>query len=159
MIDYILTSPEIENAITSIIIDEEGAHRIKSKKESDHNTILMTIKINTPRMPQYTERWKLNNKEGWKEFNKKMEDEIINKNVENMSYEEAENTIRRLMTTTIGKTKIRTDKTPKSNTPAIKIARETKKETKKRFQEACQKGNHQEITSAKNEYITAQKKT
>ena len=53
-----------------MIVDEKGQLRTKGKNESDHNTMITRIKINDPRRPTYATRWKLDNKEGWKEFNK-----------------------------------------------------------------------------------------
>ena len=53
LLDYIITTEAIERNTTSLIIDEEGTLRIKGKKESDHNTILMAIKVNNPRKRQY----------------------------------------------------------------------------------------------------------
>ena len=58
MIDYILTSEHVTKNITSIIIDEEGLLRVKGKKDTDHNTIVMNMKINSPRNPEYMEKWK-----------------------------------------------------------------------------------------------------
>ena len=52
-----------------MIVDEEGHQRIKGKNETDHNTLLMTIKVNDARKPTYRTVWNLKNKDGWKEFN------------------------------------------------------------------------------------------
>ena len=71
MIDYIMMSAPITKNISSTMIDEEGAHRVKSKKKSDHNTILVNLKINDTRKPEFIEKWKLDNKDGWAQFNKK----------------------------------------------------------------------------------------
>ena len=79
MIDYIMMSAAITKNISSTIIDEEGAHRVKSKKESDHNTILVNMKINDDGKPEYLEKWKLNNKQGWEQFNEKFTN-LDNKN-------------------------------------------------------------------------------
>ena len=56
--------------IHTVIVDEEGNLSIKGKNETDHNTIMISLRINDPRTPTYQEKWKLNNKEGWIEFNK-----------------------------------------------------------------------------------------
>ena len=39
MIDYIMTTASIAKNVSSTIIDEDGAHRVKSKKDSDHNNV------------------------------------------------------------------------------------------------------------------------
>ena len=74
VIDYILTTPGIAKSIQTLIIDEEGHLRVKGKHETDHNTILMSIKINDPREPTYRESWKTDNREGWKQFNKTVQE-------------------------------------------------------------------------------------
>ena len=70
-IDYILMSAPIIKIISSTIIDEEIAHRVKSNKESNHNTIMVNLKINDARKPEYVEKWKLDNKDGLAQFNAK----------------------------------------------------------------------------------------
>ena len=56
------------------MIDEEGHIRVKGKHEMDHNTILMSLRINDPREPTYRESWKTDNSEGWKQFNKTIQE-------------------------------------------------------------------------------------
>ena len=75
VVDYILTTKCITNNITAMVIDEEEAFKIKTKDETptDHNTIIMNIKINNPRRKTFTERWKTNNKEGWEKFNTELQ--------------------------------------------------------------------------------------
>ena len=144
MIDYVMMSAAITKNISSTIIDEEGAHRVKSKKESDHNTILVNMKINDARKPVYLEKWKLKNKQGWEQFNEKFTN-LDNKNeFHKKEYSEIEETIRSLLKQTIGKQKIRTDKVPKPKSPAITRARKEKKTAKKRFEEACRTKNNEE---------------
>ena len=63
-------------------MDEEGHLRVKGKNETDHNTIITTIATNLPRKKTIIEKWNLNNKEGWENFNKEMntrEEELRNK--------------------------------------------------------------------------------
>ena len=66
VIDYVLTTPQIAKDIQSMIVDEDRSLGVKGKKESDHNTIVMSIKINDSRQPTYKQTWKINNTEGWK---------------------------------------------------------------------------------------------
>ena len=94
------------------MIDEEGQLRIKGKNETDHNTITMELKINDPRKPIYVEKWQLNNTEGWKKFNQKMVEINEKSNLVNAKYEQIERTINKVMEETIGKKRIRIDKTP-----------------------------------------------
>ena len=43
IIDYILTSKSLNNNIEEVSIDTEGEIRLRGQKDSDHNTITMTI--------------------------------------------------------------------------------------------------------------------
>ena len=130
MIDYIMMSAPITKNISSTIIDEEGAHRVRSKKESDHNTILVNLKINDARKPEYIEKWKLDNKDGWAQFNTKFTDMDTKNEIHKKEYTEIEGTIRNLLKPTIGKQKIRTDKIPKPKSSAITKARKEKRQPK-----------------------------
>ena len=47
VIDYIMVSPRIMSGINTVIVDEEGHLGIKGKNETDHNTLLMTMKTTT----------------------------------------------------------------------------------------------------------------
>ena len=115
MIDYILTTPGIAKSIQTLIIDEEGHLRVKGKHETDHNTILMSIKINDPREPTYRESWKTDNREGWKQFNKSIQEKCNKKIITTGTYEEALRTITKILKNTVGKRRVRTDKTGKTN--------------------------------------------
>ena len=64
VIDYIMVSPRIMSGINTVIVDEEGHLRIKGKNETDHNTLLMTMKINDTRKPKYIKKWKQGRLEG-----------------------------------------------------------------------------------------------
>ena len=44
-IDYIITSKSIEEWIENMVIDEEGTAKIRGKTESDHNTIIIDLKV------------------------------------------------------------------------------------------------------------------
>ena len=152
MIDYILTTNPIATNISSLIIDEEGQHRVKSKKESDHNTILANVKINEPRRAEFIVKWKLDNPDGWTKFNSIMENMANSRENHTIEYEELEKTIRKTLRETIEKQKIRTDKPQKPKSPAITRVRKEKKEAKRNFEEACRTGNQGEKTSAKERY-------
>ena len=70
VIDYILVDKEIENQIEEIIIDEIGIYRLKGRTESDHNTILMDIKINhTKRNKKTITKWNTGTRQEWKNYN------------------------------------------------------------------------------------------
>ena len=157
MIDYIMMSAPITKNISSTIIDEEGAHRVKSKKESDHNTILINLKINDARKPEYIEKWKLDNKDGWAQFNTKFTNMDTKNEIHKKEYTEIEGTIRNLLKQTIGKQKIRTDKIPKPKSFAITQARKEKKTAKRRFEEACRNKSEEEKIIEKEKYQQTQR--
>ena len=123
VIDYIITTETIERNTTSLIIDKEGTLRIKGKKESDHNTILMAIKVNNPRKREYITKWKLENKEGWNQFNKKIKEENNQSELSKQDYEDTERTIIKTMEETVGRQKTRVDKPPIPKSDEIKTAK------------------------------------
>ncbi len=56
-------------------MDEDGLYRIKGRKNSDHNTML--ISINTEfcyKKNKLLKSWKLNNKEGWRQYNAEVQE-------------------------------------------------------------------------------------
>ena len=46
VIDYVVSTPSIAHNFKEIITDTKGVYRIKGRKESDHNTILMEVEMN-----------------------------------------------------------------------------------------------------------------
>ena len=120
VIDYIMITQQISRYIKMITVDEEGNLRIKGKNETDHNTILMSIKINDPRRPSFQEKWKLNNKEGRGKFNEAIKQAYSNNTIKTDNYQEAEKEIKSIMKNTVGIRKIRTDKTRRTNNHMIK---------------------------------------
>ena len=155
VIDYIMVSPRIMSGINTVIVDEEGHLSIKGKNETDHNTLLMTMKINDTRKPKYIKKWNLGNKEGWKEFNKKVIESENARHIEQGPYAEAEKRIKTLLKQTIGEKQIRTDKVRRTNNNEIKKLRAEKK---KNFQEACKDQNNPKKAQTKNNYMESQKK-
>merc|ERR1712018_964343 len=72
IIDYILLSQNLAENVTDIIVDEVGTYRIKGRTHSDHNSLLVTIKTDIRPEITIVNKWKLNNKEGWKDYNKEL---------------------------------------------------------------------------------------
>ena len=89
VIDYIMVSPRITTGITTMIVDEEGHLRVRGKNETDHNTLLMTLKINDTRKPTYINKWNLDNNEGWKAFNNKVAEAANQHHITLGTYHEA----------------------------------------------------------------------
>ena len=156
VIDYILTTMPISKHMSSIIIDEGQTLRIQGKKDSDHNTMVASIRINNQRKPRYIEKWNVNNDEGWKKFNNKIQEINTDAELSNKSYTEIENTITKTMEQTVGKKKIRIDKPPKHKSEEITEARKNRKECKTNFEEACKTHDGEEKERTKNEYVRSQ---
>ena len=138
VIDYILTTEQIARNIQSVIVDEEGNLRIRGKNETDHNTIVMSIRINDPRKPTSREKWNLKNEEGWTKFNKEILEAYNSNNIKVNNYQEAEKEIKKILKKTIGTKKIRSDKTRRITNQDIKEARKLMKKTQKGIPENMQ---------------------
>ena len=70
-IDFVVMEESIENNVESMKIDEEGIIRMKGEKDSDHNTITLTLKIDGQDVTKPTAKtqWRLNAPENhWKKF-------------------------------------------------------------------------------------------
>ena len=154
IIDYILTSQTLKEKVQETIVDEQGTHRIKGRKESDHNIILITITTKTEEKKQIIKRWKLDNEEGWKKYNEEIQKQTSTNPPEN--YQELKNTITRIMRETVGETKITTNKNKKKENEEVKRLREEKKEAKKAFQYSCKNNTNNKIET-KTRYIESQK--
>ena len=89
VIDYILIKEEDTELVTENNIDELGALKLKGRTESDHNTMTISITAPITKDKKTITRWKLGNKEGWKEFNKKIEKEINKDKLDDYTYAES----------------------------------------------------------------------
>ena len=158
VIDYILTSNLVEENITETTVDEGGELRLKGKKETDHNTITMSLKINNPRKAVFKEQWKINNLEGWAKFNQEVENKYAKQLFNTRDYETTMQEIKQILRQTVGKRRIRIDKPPKPKSKEIDTVRKERKETKAAFNNAC-KGNSEDMKiQTKIQYKEAQHK-
>ena len=105
VIDYIIMSEKIADATKYLAIDEIGAHRLKGKAESDHNT--MTVEINTAYNNKVTTEtiYNTKNRTKWDEFQKELETQYERK--EPTTYEEFEKMIKEAMEKTLDKITIK----------------------------------------------------
>ena len=96
-VDYIVTTRNIARNVTHTIVDEDGGKKVRgnNKKETDHNTIITNIKINNQRKKTYTKKWKINNTEGWRKFNKRLQEINQQNEIGTLEYAEAENIIKK----------------------------------------------------------------
>lgn len=155
VIDYMIIKKEDENRIEENIVDEAGTLKIRGEKASDHNTLCLTMRINPKMEKKTTTKWRLNNEEGWREFNEKiqrMEDTEID------DYNQAEKIIKQTLENTIGKITITMNgNRRKKEDDATKELRENMKSNRKAFNEATRlkQQNRQELMG---KYIQSQKK-
>ena len=153
VIDYIIVTPMVAQNTEEIIIDDIGTYRIKGRKESDHNTILMETKLRITKDNKKITRWRLTNQEGWKKYNKVLKE--INKNDKPTTQDQLQNNMIKAMKRTIGQITISLNGTKSKESDKIKQLREGKKAAKKLYNEAI-KTNKNRITALQ-QYITAQK--
>ena len=131
IIDYILTTKPITKNVTQNIVDEKGTYRISGKVESDHNTMLISVKTNIKKEKEKITRLKLNNKEGWKQYNTQI-NEIIN-NCKPVTQGELQAVIRKTIKSTVGETTIELGKNRRKEPSEIKLIRQKIKEARKSF--------------------------
>ena len=107
IIDYMIIRKSDEEQISENIIDEVGAMRIKGSKETDHNTLMLSFKCPLAKSSRVVKKWKLNNSEGWTEYNNRMAKipvEITR------DYEAFEKELNKILEETVGSVNIRLGK-------------------------------------------------
>ena len=70
-IDFVVAEQTVSSDIKSMVIDEEGTLKLSGEKESDHNTIIVNLKIENAKMSKPTKKtkWRLNAPEcNWSKF-------------------------------------------------------------------------------------------
>ena len=104
-------------------------------------------------MTRTVEITQINNKEGWRKYNK----EITRKYKEDppKNYTQLHNLITQTIRETVGIKKIKIENNNKKESKKAKELRQTKKEKRKTLQEAQKMGSNQ-IPTALHEYINAQ---
>ena len=136
IIDYALISDTMKKRIKEVYVDEEGIMKIEGKNQSDHNPIMITLDYNTMKTKEKVTKWKLNNNNKWKEYNKEIQKIYENGTTEN--YENLHEAIHLSLTNTIGKTTY-----TRSNKPHIpkdiKPLAQRRKEIKKTFNTECKR--------------------
>ena len=155
IIDYVLTTKSLAEQINEITVDECGTHRIKGKKETDHNTIMLDVNMEIIKENKLIKRWKLNNKEGWKNYNEELQKEYQEN--EPKSQEELQNLIKKVMKKTIGQVTIKIRNNKMKEKDRIKELRKLKNNTKKEYEHAI-KSARENIPEKQQKYFVAQKK-
>ena len=153
IIDYIITTKAIAENVNEVIVDEKGLHRIKGKKETDHNTIITEINTGIKTEIKKIKRWNLNNQEGWGKYNHILQQEY--KQNKPQSQEDLQNLIIRTMHRTIGQTTIKIGGNKMKESEKIKQIRETRNKTKKDYKKAL-KNKEADILEKQQSYFKAQ---
>ena len=147
-----------ENQIKDIKVDEQGMYRIKGRTESDHNTILVTINTDIKPRKETTKRWKLKNKEGWKEYNNQFIKEVQLKKPE--SQEELQDIMVKTLKKTVGQITITKGEKKKQESMEIKTLRKQKREAAKNYREEIKVTKNREnnmINVLREKYYQTQK--
>ena len=154
-IDYIIIKKGDEQIVTENIVDETEALKIQGVNKSDHNTLCLTLQIKHTETTTKMTRWKINNEDGWAEFNKEVQ-KIEMRDTKNYSHIEAK--IKNILGKTIGKVKITTNRPNRSKeSEEAKNLRKDMKEKRNAFNTATKKNknNKQELMEA---YLQSQYK-
>ena len=140
-IDFVVASDKIEKSLISMEIDEEGIHKIKGKRETDHNTITTVFHMPKNMKPIVIKNstWRLNAPdENWKKFNDnlsllstKMNDLFAAKDPIDITYNRWLKRIENVARIDIGRTTIRTTTKTEKFSQSVQNLRKSKREMKK----------------------------
>ena len=153
VIDYILVTENIKNQIHETIVDEEGHIRIKGRKETDHNTIVMNTGIQTCKTERKIKRYKMNNIAGWEKYREQITTNLERKKPQ--TPEELTGIIVHTMKETVGEVTVTVGRNRRGKeNEEVKNAREEKKKMKKEYEKAIKEKEDMEIR--KQAYIESQ---
>ncbi len=154
VIDYVFTSQELAEKIKHIHIDEEGTHRIKGKKESDHNTIITELTLDIEPQTKKITKYRMGNMEGWKKY--KQEIPVKLREVQNPTPEKITQVIQATLKETVGQVTITIGRKKKpKESQRTKDLREKRKESKKEYEKAIKERD--KIKEKLDDYTKAQK--
>ena len=164
-IDFVLASEMAEKWITNVVIDEEELYKVRGKPDTDHNTIL--IKIRVPNIDKLKikkiTKWNIRApSEKWADFSDKLRlnlekatDDITDPTIPfEIRYKKWYDRIEQIARQTIGKTTIK-DKRHSKPTDEMKHLKEQKKSLKNEIQS---EKNHDEKEKLKTKYREIQDK-
>ena len=154
IIDYILVDSKTAVEVEEIIVDEIGTHRLRGKRESDHNTLLMTLKQKIQPIIEKKKSLKKGTPEQWDQYNKLIQQQYKNKDPTN--YNKLNEMIQKTLEETIGTKTIIIGSHKTKEPPKTKQLREIRKNKKKIFQMEILKNGKNKETTLK-EYVNSQK--
>ena len=127
--------------------------RIKGRKESDHNTILIKTGIQTNRPVKKIKRYKMGNKQGWIEYRQQIKNNLVTQTPQ--TPEKLSAIIVKTLQDTVGEVTITVRKNKRGKeSEDVKKAREERRERKKEYEEAIRSGR--EVQKMKDQYFMAQ---
>ena len=140
-----------------MITDEEENYRLKSKNQSDHKTIMLTINKKLNQKKKQNKIWKINEKTDWKKYEEKLKTERRNYKV-TADITESNNNLSKLILYTAEQTvgNIYIDSNNSRIKKLTKPLRAIKKEEKRKYKKAIASRNPEEIRKTLNNYKVAQ---
>ena len=133
VIDYILMEKEYMHIVQDVKVDEKGIYRLKNTRaHSDHNTILVSITYHPVNKYGKIKRWKLNNKQGWIEYNKVIQRE--GKKLPKPNHKQFQDMIINTMERTVGQITITTGPRKRKISKRTKELKEKNKEARRDFE-------------------------
>ena len=154
VIDYILISEDLKKQIKEITIDEEGTYRLKGKKDSDHNTIMLTLRTHTSRLVEKVTKWNINDETTWSKYN----EQLINSYHDHppTNYEDFHNILIDTLKSSIGEKHIWAGRSKQREPEKIKELRKLKRVARHEFQQAV-KNKSTDLESKLNSYFQVQR--
>ena len=134
VIDYVIMTENIAKTTKYIEIDEIGAHRLKGKEESDHNTIIIETSIPRSNKVEKTTLLNTKDKKKWKKINQKLHT-CYNTNPPE-SYDEFEVMIKDTMEKSFDKITIKQGQYKHKMNDIIKKLKVEKRNSRKAFEKA-----------------------
>lgn len=152
MIDYILTDKHTAKRVEEVIIDEAGTHRLKGTNETDHNTILVTIEIETHRKNEKITTWNKGTEQQWEKYNNTINEKAHQIN----SYKDLEIIITNTLEESIGKKTITINQNKTKESASTKLKRANRNKCRKVYKQSIT-NNLPDKTEKLEKYISSQK--
>ena len=156
IIDYIMTSPNVNYSIINSSTDSDGYFQIKGKNQTDHQCMFLTLSLTTKPRIVTTKKWRIGKPEQWEDYNSHYNESTRNKTPTNAT--DLTKLIIQSLHKAIGKTTIKAGKPMKITNQEIKEARSNRKTQKMIFTKSLKAKKPDQIEKAKNSYIQSQQK-
>ena len=151
VIDYVIMTEKIAQTTKYLEIDEIGAHRLKGKEESDHNTMIIETAIPKSDKIEKKTMYNTKDKKKWKKFNRELHTTYHRNPPEN--YDEFEEKIKDTMELSFDKITVKLGQYKPKMSDKIKKLKIEKKESRKQFEKATRENKKETMEK----YIDAQK--